>query len=126
MSERQTVKTSGGPPTGLAASRGTGTVDLAAKTIKVTVVLDAAAVARITVPNGASHMPFAVSAAGRRLTGQFNAKTLRKAVTMVAEHGAENVAVIVQDKLAAGDRARGGRHRRPGQGAAIVTTKPRP
>ncbi len=40
---------------------------------------------------------------GRTVTADIAAKSLRKAKAMIAEHGADNVATIVQGKLAAGD-----------------------
>ena len=69
----------------------------------MTVVLDAAQLAGLEVPPGAAPQRFCVTVGNRRLTGQFNAKSLRKAVATIAEHGPENVAVILQGKLEAGD-----------------------
>ena len=79
-----------------------GTLQLAAKSLKVTVVLTPAQLAGLDVPSG-PHLRFAITVDGRRVTGQFNAKTLRRAVATIAEHGPENVAVIVQGTLV-GDR----------------------
>ena len=54
---------------------------LTAKSIKATVVLDAAALLDITVVNGSGPVPFVITAGERTLKGQFNAKTLRRAAT---------------------------------------------
>jgi hypothetical protein len=83
-------------------NRRAGTTELAAKTIKLTVVLEAAAVAAIVVPDG-GRPRIVVSAAGRRLTAELNPKTLRKTVATIREHGPDQVAVMLQGKLAAGD-----------------------
>jgi hypothetical protein len=79
-----------------------GTTELAAKAIKLTIVLDAAAVAAIAVPDG-GRPRIVVSAAGRRLTAELNPKTLRKTIATIREHGPVQVAVMLQGKLAAGD-----------------------
>ena len=52
-----------------------------AKSIKATVVLDAAALLDITVVNGSGPVPFVITAGEQTLKGQFNAKTLRRAAT---------------------------------------------
>ena len=79
-----------------------GLTELAAKAIKLTIVLDAAAVAAIVVPDG-GRPRIVVSAAGRRLTAELNPKTLRKTIATIREHGPDQVAVMLQGKLAAGD-----------------------
>jgi hypothetical protein len=79
-----------------------GTIELAAKAIKLTLVLDAAAVVAIAVPDG-GRPRISVSAAGRRLTAELNPKTLRKTVATIREHGPDQVAVVLQGKLAASD-----------------------
>lgn len=33
------------------------------------------------------------------ITGEFNAKSLRRVITAIAEHGAENVVIVAQGKL---------------------------
>jgi hypothetical protein len=81
-----------------------GRLRLTARSLKVTVVVDPAVLAGIEVPTGKPHVPIVIDVAGRKVTGQFTAKSLRKAVAAVAEHGAEGVAVVVQAKLAAGDK----------------------
>jgi hypothetical protein len=82
-----------------------GRLRLQARALKVTLVLDHPAVlAGLAVPLGKPHVPVVIDVAGRRVTGQFTAKSLRKAVAAVAEHGADGVAVVVQAKLAVGDK----------------------
>jgi hypothetical protein len=83
-------------------NRRAGTTELAARAIKLTIVLDGAAVAAIAVPDG-GRPRIVVTAAGRRLTAELNPKTLRKTVATIREHGPDQVAVVLQGKLAAGD-----------------------
>ena len=80
-----------------------GTVTLQAKALKVTLVLNVAAVAAITLPQGASAPPFVIEVGGRRVRAQVSAKNLRKALATIAEHGVDETVVILQGKLAAGD-----------------------
>lgn len=88
------------PPKG--AGGRAGATELAAKAIKLTIVLDAVAVAAIVVPDG-GRPRIVVSAGGRRLTAELNPKTLRKTIATIREHGPDQVAVMLQGKLAAGD-----------------------
>lgn len=92
-----------GPKAGSAPAPKAGTVTLPAKAIKVSVVLDPATLAAIELPPGAPAPPFVIATPGRRIEAQVSAKTLRKALTAIAEHGPEQVAVILQGKLATGD-----------------------
>jgi hypothetical protein len=89
------------PPQAKGDQRRAGTTELAARAIKLAIVLDAAAVASITVPDGVRPR-IVVSAAGRRLTAELNPKTLRKTIATIREHGPDQVAVVLQGKLAAG------------------------
>jgi hypothetical protein len=73
---------------------------LSAKSLKVTLVIDAAQLAGVELANGSAPQPFVVAVAGRKLVGQLNPKTLRKVLAMVREHGSEAVAVILQGQLA--------------------------
>jgi hypothetical protein len=77
---------------------------LTAKTLKATVLLDAAELAGLTVPNGAKSFPVSVSVAGRTLTAELNPKTLRRCVATIAETGTDGVAVVLQGKLEGGVR----------------------
>src|SRR6516165_6267559 len=69
----------------------------------VTMVLDPAQLAELEVPPGAPPQRFRIEARGRRVTGQLTSKGVRKALAMIAEHGPEKLAVIVQGKLGEGD-----------------------
>jgi hypothetical protein len=86
------------PPTGERGRPG----ELVAKTIKLTVVLDPAAVGALVVPDG-GRPRITVSVAGRRLTAELNPKTLGKTIANIREHGPDQVAVVLQGTLAAGD-----------------------
>ena len=77
-----------------------GRLALTAKSLKVTLVIDAAQLAGAELANGAAPQPFVVAVADRKLVGQLNPKTLRKVLAMVREHGPEAVAVILQGQLA--------------------------
>lgn len=73
---------------------------LSAKSLKVTVVLDPAALAGIEVPNGSKQFPVSISARGHELTADLNAKSLRRCVAAIGDAGPDGVAVILQGKLA--------------------------
>jgi hypothetical protein len=79
-------------------------LNLAAKSIKVTLVIDPAQLRGVSVPNGATQVPFVIDAGGRKVRGRFNAKTLRRSAAVVAELGAASLAVIIQGRLGAGDQ----------------------
>lgn len=82
------------------SSHGKPLISLSAKAIKVTLVVDPQGLVGVVVPNGIARVPFAVTVAGNRVVrGQFNAKSARRAIAMLAEHGIDNVAVIIQGKL---------------------------
>ena len=49
-------------------------------------------------------MEFVLDIGGRKILGRFNAKSVRRAVATINEHGPGNVATIVQGRLAPGDR----------------------
>jgi hypothetical protein len=94
-------------------------VNLAAKAIKATLSIDAARVHSIVVPEGSGPVPFVITVAGTQVRGQFNPKTLRRAVATVRLEGADNVGVMIQGQLV-GDRLEGAgivaqARRRPGQ-----------
>jgi hypothetical protein len=77
--------------------------ELAARTIKVTVVLEPQEVLAIPVPDGAPHVQVVIHATTRTLRAQLTAKGLRKAQAAIREVGPDGVAVILQGKLAASD-----------------------
>jgi hypothetical protein len=68
-------------------------VKLSTKSLKVSAVIDAAALARIVVPDGSGPVPFALDVGGVAFTGTFKPKTLRKAIKTAAE-GAATIAMI--------------------------------
>jgi hypothetical protein len=77
---------------------------LVAKLIKATLVIDPTQLVGVEVPNGLSQVSFVVTAAGRRVKGRLNAKTLRRAIGVVTACAGKGVAVIIQGRLAAGDQ----------------------
>jgi hypothetical protein len=81
------------------ASRPSGRLRLTAKALKVAVVLDPTALAAFEVPLGTAHF----RSPSTPPAGMFNAKSLRRAIATIREHGIDQVAAIVQGKLAAGD-----------------------
>jgi hypothetical protein len=75
-------------------------VSLQGKALKCTVVLDPAALSGLEVPNGMAKAPVSITASGRTLTAELNAKSLRRAVTAIATAGGpDNVTVILQGIL---------------------------
>lgn len=80
-----------------------GAVKLAAKALKATMTLDPAVVGQIELLPGAAAPLLIVDVDGRKVRVQLSAKGLRKALTVIAEHGADSVVVMVQGKLAEGD-----------------------
>jgi hypothetical protein len=56
---------------------------LQAKALKVSVLLDPATLSGVTVPNGQAKFPATVSVAGRTLTAELNAKSLRRCVVAI-------------------------------------------
>jgi hypothetical protein len=80
-----------------------GRLNLSAKSLKATLVLDPMQIAEVTLPPAAGPQKFRIAVGERRVTGQVNAKGLRRALALIAEHGGEKVAVILQGKLDDGD-----------------------
>jgi hypothetical protein len=74
-------------------------MNLEAKNLKVTAVLDPAAVARLTVPNGQPRITLKISAGGRTYTADLNAKSLRRCIAAIAEAGPDAMAIVLQGKL---------------------------
>lgn len=73
------------------------------RAIKVTIVLDANEVASIPTPAGQPRCLVRISVAGRTVSADLNAKSLRKVIATIRENGPENTAVILQGKLGAKD-----------------------
>jgi hypothetical protein len=72
---------------------------LIGKALKVTAVVDPAVLAGLVVPAGSAQTPVAVEAGGRAVKARLNSKTLRRAIAVIAEHGVDRVAVVVQGRL---------------------------
>jgi hypothetical protein len=73
---------------------------LTAKSMKVTVVLDPAEVALLEAPDGKPRVAIAIRLPDRRVSVDLSAKSVRKAIVAIREHGSDNVAAIIQGKLA--------------------------
>ncbi len=76
-----------------------GRLLVSAKALKVTTVLDPAVLAGLAVPNGSARTEFVLDVGGRKVTGAFNSKSLRRAAAAIAEHGPEGVTIMVQGRL---------------------------
>jgi hypothetical protein len=72
---------------------------LSAKRLKVTAVLDAAALLAIATPAGASRLDLKIDLPDRTVVASIATKSLRKAQSTIAEHGAGNVVAILQGHL---------------------------
>jgi hypothetical protein len=77
---------------------------LSAKSIKVVLSIDPQLLLGVNVANGVAQVPFVVAVAGRHIKGKFNVKTLRRAVGVVTASGGEDVGVIIQGRLVAGEQ----------------------
>src|SRR3954452_17160942 len=74
-------------------------MDIETKALKVSAILDPAAVASITVPNGHPKFSLRITAGGRTYTADVNAKSLRRCIAAIGEAGPDGAAVILQGKL---------------------------
>jgi hypothetical protein len=72
---------------------------LNARALKCTIVLDPAEVAEILASDGKPRTVIAIRLPDRRVSADLNAKSVRKAVATISEHGPDGVAVIIQGKL---------------------------
>jgi hypothetical protein len=72
---------------------------LNARALKCTVVLDPAEVAQIVAPDGKPRVVIAIRLPDRRLSVDLAAKSVRRALVTIREHGPDGVSVIVQGKL---------------------------
>jgi hypothetical protein len=77
-------------------------IRLSARSLKCTLVLNTAELAAQADPVGA-RVVLAVEVAGRTVTADIAAKALRKAKATIAEHGADQVVLILQGKLDGND-----------------------
>ena len=72
---------------------------LNSRALKCTVVLDPAEVAQIVAPDGKPRVVIDIRLPDRRVSVDLNAKSVRKVLATISEHGPDGVAVIVQGKL---------------------------
>jgi hypothetical protein len=72
---------------------------LNARALKCTVVLDPVEVAQLVAPDGKPRVAIDIRLPDRRVSVDLNAKSVRKAVAAIGEHGPDGVSVIVQGKL---------------------------
>jgi hypothetical protein len=76
---------------------------LTAPRLKVTMVLNAAELLNVPTPDTKPRINLNIILPDRTVTADIAAKSLRKAQATIRETGAENVAVILQGHLIAGD-----------------------
>jgi hypothetical protein len=76
-----------------------------ARAIKIVLPLDPAAVMAAIKPlqKVEARLPFSIDADGRTLCCDFAPKAVRKAFSIIREHGEQNVSVIIQGKLGKDD-----------------------
>lgn len=81
------------------------TIALQAKTVKVTLLLDPVLIlgASKAIDEATGRVPLRVSVAGRTITADVAAKSLRRTLTSIREAGPDGIAVILQGVLMAGD-----------------------
>jgi hypothetical protein len=80
------------------------TPTLNARSLKVTLVLDPAELLALPAPpDGKPRYSIRITVGGRTLTADLSAKSIRKAIAAIREHGADGVAAILQGKLATSD-----------------------
>ena len=72
---------------------------LNARALKCTIVLDPTELAQIVATDGKPRTVIAIRLPDRRVSADLNAKSVRKAVAAIGEHGPDGVAVIIQGKL---------------------------
>ena len=73
-------------------------MDLTARSLKCTLVLDASEVAALGEPT-TPRVTLRISVAGRTVTADVAAKAVRKARAAITQHGRDGVAVLIQGKL---------------------------
>jgi hypothetical protein len=83
-------------------------IETTAKALKVTAVLDPSALVGVVVPDGTSRAVLVVRLPGQTVTAAVAAKSLRRAVAAIAEHGIDGVACVLQGRLDGGAIAEAG------------------
>ena len=69
------------------------------RALKCAIALDPAEVAQTVAPDGKPRTVIAIRLPDRRVSADLNAKSVRKEVATISEHGADGVAVIIPGKL---------------------------
>ena len=77
---------------------------LTASRLKITTMLNAAELLAIKPPHDQQRVTLRVQLPDRTITAEAAAKSLRKAQTAIREAGADNIALVLQGHLVAGDR----------------------
>ena len=72
---------------------------LNARALKCTIVLDPVEAAHIVAADGKPRVVIDIRLPDRRVSVDLNAKSVRKAVAAISEHGPDGVAVVIQGKL---------------------------
>ena len=73
---------------------------LNARALKCTIVLDPVEAAHIVAADGKPRVVIDIRLPDRRVSVDLNAKSVRKAVAAISEHGPDGVAVVIKGKLA--------------------------
>jgi hypothetical protein len=76
--------------------------------LKVVAVIDPAELLDVPVPDGKPRIVLTVRLPDGTVTADLNAKSVRRAIAMVREHGPEAVAAIVQGRLSGSQIAEAG------------------
>jgi hypothetical protein len=77
---------------------------LNARALKCTVLLDPTEIESLALVEGRPRVELSIRTAdGRTLVADIAAKAVRKAQAVIAEHGADGVAALLQGKLGQGD-----------------------
>ena len=69
------------------------------RALKCTVLLDPAEVAQLAAPDGKPRVVLAIRLPDRRVSVEINAKSVRRALATISEHGPDGVAALIQGKL---------------------------
>ena len=77
-------------------------IETSAKALKATAVIDPATLADVVVPDGTSRVVLAIRLPAHTVSAEVAAKSLRRAITAIAEYGVDGVACVVQGRLDGG------------------------
>jgi hypothetical protein len=72
---------------------------LNARALKCTVVLDPAEVAQLVALDGKPRVVIDIRLPDRRVSADLNAKSVRRALAVISEHGPDGVTAVIQGKL---------------------------